>query len=200
MNFFSKVFAVLLLIFAHNEIFAQTADLHKLPVGTIISLKMDTEINSASFSVGDTFTTTVAKPVLARNFVVMPQDIMVEGRITKIARSGYGGKNGSLEVKFEAVQFPGDVRRSLHAVPVKDFRPRSALSENILTFTGISVAGAVIGALTKRSKGMLAGTLIGAGTGISVVLGKKGKDVRIETGQVFDVRLVNELSLPVTDY
>jgi len=197
----SKVFAVPFLIFASSAAaFGQSDSIYRLPAGTRIQLSMDSEIGSRVSSVDDTFTTTVAAPIKVRNAVVLPAGTVIEGRVTKVSSARAGGRNGRMEIRFETIRFPNNVKRRIDGLLVNELKARPSGTTNVLAILGVTAAGAILGAVSKAENGALIGGGIGAGAGSAVALLKKGRDVYIRTDEEFEIELKSEVTLPVRDY
>lgn len=188
-----------ILIFANSQaLFGQTDSIYRLPAGTRIYLKMDTEINSKVASVNDTFLASVSRPVAIRDMIVLPVGTVVEGRVSGVSRSAGGGQGGRLEVVFETLRF-AKATRQIDAVMVTRIGSGSSRTFNILSILGGIAAGAAIGA-TGSNSGALIGAGVGAGAGTGLVLLRKGKDVKMRKGGEFEIELKKEVVLPVLDY
>ena len=73
--------------------------------------------------------------------------------------------------------------------------PSSSMT-SVLSVVGGTVIGAVLGAVSKTNNGALIGGGVGAGAGTGIALLRKGKDVRIRTGEEFEIELKREVLLP----
>jgi len=204
MNFyvvFAKVFAVLYLIFANfGSVNAQSDSIYRLPAGTRIHLRMDSEISSKISSVNDTFTATVTRPLFIRVAVVLPAGTILEGRIVKVLSAAMGGQNGQMEVRFETISLDNNRKREIDGRLITELRAASAQTFNVLSILSGTALGAVAGAVSKADKGTLIGAGIGAGVGTGIAVFRKGKDVRIRTDEEFEIELKQEVVLPVRDY
>lgn len=204
MNFIAqktKIFAIPFLIFAFVNIAAAQSDLvHRLPIGTRIRLRMDAGISSRISSVNDTFTTTVAKPIVVDDVVVLPFGTVIEGRVTDVSSADVGGRNGQMNVRFETIRFSDRVSRQIEATLVPRLQPPSGRLTRIVSILGGTVVGLAIGAASGSKRGILIGATLGAGSGTAVAFLRKGKDVAIRTGEEFEIELKREVMLPATDY
>ena len=198
----TRASAFILLFFANFiSVIAQTdTSIYQLPAGTIMSVRMDNEINSKISGVDDTFTMTLAAPVVRREVVVLPIGTVIEGRITKVGRAAYGGKNGNLEISFQTLQLTNAVRREIEGVLTKELKIETSPVTNALIFLGGTAIGGIVGAVSKIEHGALIGAGIGAGTGTGIAFLRKGKDVSIKTDEVFEIRLTKNVVLPVRDF
>lgn len=204
MNFKKAVVQLItfsLLIFV-NSFFAtaQPDSIYRLPAGTRIRLKMDVELTSRVASVNDTFIATVTKPVLIRDVIALPVGTIIEGRVTSVSKASTGGHNGSLEPVFESLRFTNTAPIKMDGVLVhKMVAPLSSMLTFLIVVGGTAI-GAVLGAASKANNGKMIGAGVGVGAGTGVALLRKGRDVRIRTGEEFEIELKREVVLPVLDY
>ena len=204
MNLFSvgtKVFAVLLLIFA-NFIFVPSQDdsIYRIKAGTKILLRMDSEINSKVASTGDTFTATSVNPVSVRGSVTLTTGTVFEGRVVKVCTSSSGGQNGELQLAFVTMRLDRGQERQIDGVLVNNLKAGSARTFSAISILGGTIVGAVFGSLLKADSGLLVGAATGAGVGTTIALLRKGKNVRIKSGEEFEIELKKDVILPVLDY
>ena len=197
----TKVFAFIFLFFVIS-ISAQTTDdsIYTLQAGTTILVKMDNEINSKVSSAGDTFTVTISKAVVVRETEIIPIGTVIEGRITSVKPASLGGADGSFEVKFETLRLANGAKRPIEAVLANQEKPKNPATRNVLSVIGGTALGALIGTAANKENGALIGAGIGAGAGTSAALLRKGKEARIKTDEVVEIRLKKEVTLPVEDY
>ena len=205
MNFWlmkTKVFAFIFLLFVNFISAAAQSDssIYQLTAGTIMRVQMDNEINSKVASVNDTFTITLTVPVTAQQTILLPAGTIIEGRITKVRRASYGGKNGNLEVLFQTLQLPNGQKREIEGVLVDELEVETSPSENVLTILGGTAIGGIVGAVSKVENGALIGAGVGAGAGTSIAFLRKGRDVRIKTDEEFEIKLLKNVILPVLDF
>lgn len=196
----TKIFAFIFLLFV-SFTSAQIDSIYQLQPGTILRLEMDNEINSKIASVNDTFTATVAAPLIKRETVVLPIGTIIEGRVTKVRRASFGGKGGILEVSFQTIRLANGTKREIEGVLAKELKAESSGKTNALTIFGGTAIGGIIGAATARTG---SGTLIGAGVGTGIGLGtyffRKGKNLSIRADEQFEIKLTRTVNLPVQDY
>lgn len=205
MNFWlmkTKVFAFIFTLFANFILVnAQTdSSIYQLSAGTTLRVRMDNEINSKVASVNDTFTMTLAAPITAQQTILLPVGTVIEGRVTKVRRAAYGGKNGSLEVSFQTLRLVNGQKREIEAVLVNQSNTESSPVTNVLTILGGTAIGGIVGATSKADNGALIGAGIGAGAGTGIVFLRKGKDVSLKTDKDFEIKILKNVNLPVQDF
>lgn len=206
MNFFSettKVFAYFSLLFASFTFSAdaQTVSVYDIAAGTKIVVQMDNEINSKVSSANDTFTATLAEPLLVRDVVVLPIGTVIEGKITNVKRASAGGRNGKINVSFETLRLPDGTKRVIEGVLAKELEAAGSSTKfSALTIVGATAVGGIVGAVSKASNGTLIGAGIGAGAGAAFALLQKGRDVRLRADEKFEIKLTKNVTLPAQDY
>lgn len=196
-----KVFAVPSLIFLNFlAVSGQPESIYKVPAGTRLQLSMDSEISSKVAAVNDTFTATVAKPLVVSDSVVLPVGTVIEGRVIDVTSAAIGGRNGQMQVRFETMRFADNQRRRIEGLLVRKLQAGSSRTAALISIIGGTAAGAIVGAASKAENGALLGAGIGAGTGTSIAFLRKGKDVYIRTDEEFEIELKSDVTLPISEY
>lgn len=204
MNLFyvsTKVFAVFLLIFAcFSFAVSQDDSIYRIKAGTKFRLRMDSEISSKVASTGDTFTATSVNPVSVRGSIMLPAGTVFEARVDKVSTASSAGQNGEMELAFVTIRLDRGQERQIDGVLVNGLKAGSARTFNTISILGGTVIGAVFGTLSKSGSGPVIGAAAGAGAGTGIALLRKGKNVRIKTGEEFEIELKKDVILPVMDY
>lgn len=193
----AKIFALISLLFA---ITSAQSSVHTLDAGTRIKVRMDVEVNSEVATANDTFTVKTADAIRIGETVLLPAQTVIEGRVVRANEAASGGKPGILEVRFERLMLDGGESRTIDAALVKPLKAESTGKSSILAVIGGTAVGALLGAVTKSGNGALIGAGIGAGAGTGIALSRKGKNVRIRSGEVFEIVLNRDVVLPVKDF
>jgi len=197
----TKVFAVLTLFFLNSsEIFAQVDSIYRVPSGTKIRVRMDTELSSKVASVNDTFVVRIAEAVSNRGVIVLPTGTEIEGRVVAASPASMGGSNGKLDLRFDTIRLEAQATRSIDGVLTTALNAKSQRGLTFLSIAGLTAAGAVFGAVSKVKNGTVIGAAAGAGSGTAIVLLRKGSNVRIKANEVFEIELRKDLTLPVRDF
>lgn len=203
MNRLPRVITLLfpaVLIFVNSYfVVAQRESPYRLPAGTRIKLKMASEIDSMSASVGDTFVARLDAPIVNRSVAVLAAGTEFEGRITTVKRAGPAGRDARIEFVIEQMIVRGGNRRSIEAATITQFRPRSSRTVTALSIIGGTAVGALIGYAADPGVGALIGAGIGAGVGTGAAIASKGKQLRIKEDQEFEIELKQDLILPLLE-
>ncbi len=195
----TEIFAFFILLFA-NFISVNAQSIYELPAGTTLRVQMDNEINSKVASVNDTFTTTLAAPVVIQETVLLPIGTVIEGRITRVRRASFGGKSGSLEVSFQTLRLANGAKREIEGILVDKMKIESSPTTNVLLVLGGTALGGIAGAVSKVENGALIGAGVGTGAGTGFALLRRGKEVSIKAAEEFEIKLTKNVNLPVRDF
>ncbi len=186
---------------------AQTNRPEIVPSGTVIPVKIKSELSSKTNHPGDRFTAVVRA---GRDDAGFPEGTRVEG-VVREALPAAEGKPGVLDLDFTRIIFPSGQARTLDGSLVSlDAKSVKRTSDGRLVattdkgkdrtkFIGIGAgAGLLIGALTKQNT--LMSILLGAGAGYAYnELGnKKVGDVNLKADTEFGIRLDRALTFDST--
>ncbi len=152
------------------------ADSRVLPAGTTVEVTLDREIGTKSSKVGDTFTATVQKDIVAANGeVVVPTGSKVHGKVTGLNNSDHVGEPAAIKIDFERIEVRGQTHPLSAKVTATNLQTRGGdTRDETLKKAGVgAAAGAVLGAVLSGgdlSKILLGGAL-GATAGTVISLG-----------------------------
>jgi len=169
-----------------------------IPDGYILKIRMETKLNSGSAEVSDRFSARLEEPVRdANGRTLLQRDTLIEGFVASVKRAKWGRRSGELGLSFSSVILANGSRIPLRATLVSgdnpvndegDLKAKSSGKRDVLVTTGGAAAGAGVGAFTGAT--ILAGTGVGAAAGLTAILIMKGKNVDIDRGEEFNLRLV----------
>jgi hypothetical protein len=198
----TEIFAFIFTLFASfiSASAQNDSSIYQLRAGMTLRVQMDNEINSRVASANDTFTATLAAPVLASETVLLPIGTIIEGRVTKVRRASYGGRSGTLEVSFQTLRLANGVKRDIEGVLVNELKIEASPTANVLMVIGGTAIGGIVGAVSGIDNGALIGAGVGAGAGTGFAFLRKGKDVKIKADEKFEIKLTKNVNLPVQDF
>lgn len=186
---------------------------YSLPSGTVVRVKMDSELSSKSASVDDTFTTTLMAPLILRDVEVLPANTVVEGRVVKAVKASRKGDPGRLKVIFQKLTLPDGTTREIEGElssilerkveldsEAQQVKGSSTVKENVGIIAGGAGIGAVIGGIASGADGALIGAAIGAGAGTGAAMARKGNEAIIKANSELSILLKSEVMLPAKDY
>jgi hypothetical protein len=160
----------------------------RIPTGTPLTIRLTSEISSASARSGQAFHGTLAHSVVIRGKTVAPAGAPVTGVISHVKRSGRLHAPGELSLRLTAININGEhVALSTSSVSTKG---KSHKKGNIEKIGGGAAAGTLIGALAGGGQGALIGAAAGgaAGTGLAAATGKEEARFHAEQALTFRVR------------
>ena len=156
-----------------------------LPAGTDLRVRLDQDLGSKTSNAGDSFTATVAYPVVADGKTIIPKGAQAEGTVIDAKPLGRFKGGATLEIRLERVT----TRWGSYPVATSTI---SRVEKGKGKRTGIMAGGgaglgAVIGGLAGGGKGALIGALAGGGAGTagSAFTGNKNIFLPAETMLTF---------------
>lgn len=161
--------------------------------GTNIALTADQRICTDSNKVGDTFTATVANPVVGSNGAVIPAGSSVSGHVTALGASKAVGQTVTFSLAFDNLTVNGTgypIDASMAGTPQLKQHRTTGAGTDAAKVGGGAVVGALIGGLVSHK---VSGAVIGgaagaaAGGGVAVATGKF--DACLPQGGKFNIAL-----------
>jgi hypothetical protein len=125
-----------------------------VPAGTEIKVRLETPLDTGEAEAGQTFTGTLAEPVVGGGKTLLAKGTTVKGKVTEAVSSG-------------RLKRPASITLSLTSVATEPLKidGKSHLVRNVALIGGGAAAGAIIGGTTGGKKGAAVGAAIGAGAG-----------------------------------
>jgi hypothetical protein len=161
--------------------------------GTAIPVRLQEALDSSVNQTGDTFSAMLDKDIEVNATVVAPRGSIVEGKLSKVVRSG--------RVEGRAVM-------SLQLTSLKVGNQTYPLQTEILTFEAESTkkkdatkvgigagVGAVIGAIAGGGKGAAIGAAVGGGAGGAAVVATRGKEIKFDAEHMLNFVLRNDINI-----
>lgn len=168
---------------------SRTVDAVTVPVGTVIEVRLQSSITSATAKIEDTFDATTVGDVTAAGRVAVPSGSLVRGMVTAVEPAGHTDRTGSLTLFFDRITVNGRLRPMRATVVGKT---EAGAGKEAGKVGGGAVIGTIIGAVIGGGKGAAIGAIAGAGGTIAAT---KGTDVRVPAGAVLQIRLDEPLTI-----
>ena len=156
-----------------------------IPAGTTLRIDLRTSVGSDTSRVEQRVTAALRAPVSVRGAQVLPTGTQFVGHVTSVERAGRVKGRGSVAFRFTSLDAPGPGgATAIRTSPV--VRAAAATKKSDAEKIGGSAAGgAVLGAILGGGDGAAKGAAIGGAAGTGLVLGTRGKDVRVPAGTEF---------------
>jgi hypothetical protein len=145
-----------------------------VPAGTIVHVRLSSEISSATASSGMGFQGSLAEPLVVRGVTVAPRGSLVNGQITNAVSSGRLKRPAELSLVLTSITPEGG-----QATPIStqtwSVSGKSHKKRDVTMIGGGAGLGAAIGAIAGGGKGAAIGSMVGAaaGTGGAYATGKE---------------------------
>jgi|SRR6516162_10738154 hypothetical protein len=166
--------------------FGMFASAQTVPAGTQITVRTDSQINSASAHIGQSFNANLVRDVVIDGKPIAKAGAPAEGKVTYAKSSGRLHAPGQLTIRLTSIQLADG--KTL-ALSTSGFRAKgkSHTKSNVTKIGGGAAAGALIGGLAGGGRGALIGTAVGAGagTGVAAATGKEEAVIHAEAAITF---------------
>jgi hypothetical protein len=164
-----------------------------IPSGTTLQLSLETAVASDTSNVEDAVSARLTNAVVIDGRTVVPAGATVAGIVTDADDSGHVKGRARVAMDFTSLTTGGS-RYSMSAAQFAQLAP--ATKSEDATKIGIGAgAGAIIGGILGGKKGAAQGAAVGGAGGTGVVLGTRGKEVRLANGADVSTQLTAPLTI-----
>jgi hypothetical protein len=174
-----------------------------VPAGTVLSVVLNSYLNSRSSQVGDRFYADIMYPIYIQQRMVIPKGSTVRGTVTQVQRPGRIKGKARMAIRIDNVLLPNGIDRDMvvafHGIhgpgTEKIDRKSETVSESgsqgqdVGQILGAAGGGAIIGAVADGGREAAIGAGAGAAVGLATVLFTRGKELVLGPGTQFDVEL-----------
>lgn len=157
-RFFASLLSAALLLSLVGGL-ATSSRAASIPSGTQIQVRLAQKLETGETKTGQTFSATVAQPVVVNGKTVLAKGARVNGHVTEAVSSGR--LKGKASITLELTQASG---AAVHTEPLR-IDGKSHLLRDAGLIGGGAAAGALIGGATGGKKGAAIGAVVGAGAG-----------------------------------
>ncbi len=147
----------------------------EIPEGTELTILLIDPISTAKNKAGDSFTASIAEPIVVNGETVVGRGAKVEGRVVDAEGSGRIKGRANIRLVLTSIVDGAKTYPIVTRPYVAEAEATKGRDAGIIA--GGAGIGAAIGALTGGKKGALEGGAIGGGAGTAAVLATKGKEV-----------------------
>jgi len=168
-----------------------------LPAGTVLPIELSSSVASDSSHVEDTVRGTLRRAVSAGGVQAFPAGTAVSGVVTSVERSARVKGRARVAFRFTAIDPPGDAQRLSMKTAAIAREAEGTKKQDAAKIGGGAAGGAIIGGILGGGDGAAKGAAIGGAAGTGVVLGTRGKEIRLGPGTPVSVRLTAPLTVRV---
>ncbi|MGH9590210.1 MAG: hypothetical protein ACRD25_07425 [Terracidiphilus sp.] len=182
----------------------------ELGAGTVIRVRMLSDLASGINHSGDAFRGTIIRNVFEDGSLMIPAGSELDGRVARVSPGEGLGSDCSMTLHPETVILPDGTRYQIYAMvsatpashnrigPEGEITPGLQVKRDSISYGAGVGAGAATGAIIGGPVGALAGTVIGAAA-VTVHLLTSHPQANIDTGAPVEFTLTQPLNLvPVT--
>jgi len=180
---------------AHRLAFGKEAETEPLLVreNTMIYVRLQQPLSSASAQVGQRFTALLDEPLLAGDQTVAAGGTAVTGTVVAVRESGHLHNAGYIRITLTAIQVNG---REIPLETSSVFAGGGSFRNRNLSFIGGGAGGgALIGALAGGGKGAAIGSLAGAGGGTAAAYATGKKEAGFPAEKRLGFRLIQPVKV-----
>jgi len=157
-----------------------------VPAGTRITVRTDSQINSSSAHVGQSFRANLVRDLVVDGNTLAKAGAPAKGKVTYAKSSGRLHAPGQVTIRLTSIQLANGKTLPLSTSGFRA-KGKSHTKSNVTKIGGGAAAGALIGGVAGGGKGALIGTAVGAGagTGVAAATGKEEAIIHAETAITF---------------
>jgi hypothetical protein len=170
-----------------------TADSVVFPVGTNLTIRTTSAIDTDRNKVGDSFEAVLEVPLMLGDQTIAPKGSEITGAIAYAKESGKISGKSELILELASIKVNG----KSYALRTSDYSEAGA-SRGMQTAKvagGGAALGAIIGAITGGGKGAAVGAATGAAVGTGVQVLSRGQTLKIPAETLLEFKLEHELAV-----
>jgi hypothetical protein len=167
---------------------------YEVPTGTTITVILTDALSSASNKAGDSFTASLASPIVVNGETIAERGATVRGRVVSAEGAGRVKGTANMSLMLTSIvsgskSYPMTTRPFVTEAEATKGRDAGIIG-------GGGGVGAAIGAITGGKKGAATGAIIGGAAGTAAVLATKGKEVEFDSESKLTFALDKQAELP----
>ena len=154
---------------------------------SVIGLVADTPVSSERARVEDRVEARVTRDVRVGDTVVIPAGTRALGTVVQVERGGKFKQTARLGVRFNTLVLADGTRLPIATQPFYRDGP-APRNESAAKVGGMSVGGAILGAIRRRQRNAAIGAATGAAAGAGAVMAGDRSAATIAPGEAFTAR------------
>ena len=165
-----------------------------LAAGTVLTVRVNETLSTNINYPGDTFTASLANPVVVDGFVIADRGARVIGKVVRAEKAGRVKGTSELALTLTQLHTTDGQTISIETAPWDQQGPTSK-KRDAAEVAGGAALGAIIGALAGGGKGAAIGAGAGGAAGTGAVLTTRGKAAEIPAETSLTFSLSNNVPL-----
>ena len=168
-----------------------------IPAGTVLPIELQSAVSSDNSRPEDQVRGTLRRTITIDGVEALPAGTAALGHVTVAERSGRVKGLARVAFRFTRLDPPGEPERIAVQTGVVSRVAEATKKQDAAKIGGGAAGGAVIGAIVGGGSGAAKGAAIGGAAGTGVVLGTRGKEVRLAPGTNVSVKLTAPVTVRV---
>jgi len=164
-----------------------------VPAGTMLTVVMIDAVGTYTNKAGDTFSASLADPIVVDGKSVVPKGTKVRGRIETLEEPGR--VKGKAAISLVLTQLVRNGKSYAIATHPFTAQAESETKKDALKVGGGAALGAIVGAIAGGKKGAAVGAAVGGGAGTTAVLVTKGAQMKIDSETKINFVLKDDINL-----
>jgi len=163
---------------------------------SVIGIRLDSTISTATAKVEDKVTAHVVRDVTVDGRTAIPSNARLEGVVAVVERAGKFKDRARLGIKFQSLLLADGTRTPIQTEMI--FREGDSPTGAATSKVGASaVVGTILGAAIGGKKGAAIGATVGAAGGTAAVMASDQKEAVLTAGTPLTVRLTGPVTVSV---
>ncbi len=172
---------------------SSASEVSAIPAGTAIVVRLGDTLSSKNSQAGQSFSATVAEPVVVDGKTVIEQGAAARGTVVDAKGMGHFKGGARLQVRLDSVSINGKEHQIETTAYSRSLKGKGKRSAGFIG--GGAGAGALIGALAGGGKGAAIGAAAGAGAGTAGAAFTGNKDIVLQAESSLTFKLTQPVEL-----
>jgi hypothetical protein len=168
-----------------------------IPAGTVLPIELQSAVSSETSHPEDQVRGTLRRSITIDGVEALPAGTAALGHVTVAERSGRVKGRARVAFRFTRLDPPGEAERVSVQTGVISQVAAATKKQDAAKIGGGAAGGAIIGGILGGGSGAAKGAAIGGAAGTGVVLGTRGKEVRVGPGTNVSVKLTAPVTVRV---
>ncbi len=165
-----------------------------LPAGSFISVRVNQHLSSDQNQAGDTFTATLAQPLVADGFVIARRGQTIGGRVAEAVKAGRAKGTSRLAIELNELSLV-DGRQIPVLTQLMEYTGGTSKGRDATAIAGTTGLGAAIGGAAAGGAAAGIGAAAGAAASVIGVLVTRGRATEIDPEALLTFRTMQPITI-----